>query len=420
MRVTQPAIRSALIFAAATVAAVIAAAVMTLADHAHAQTDDAMRSPVEASRQPRPRIEVVFVLDSTGSMSGLIAAAKEKIWAIANSFAQARPAPEIKMGLVGYRDRGDEFVTKVTPLTDDLDEVYANLMALQAGGGGDTPESVNQALSEAVGSMKWSNDETTYKVIYLVGDAPPHLDYKDDTHYKRTCEAAVRSDLIINTIQCGQMSTTTPIWQEIADLSEGRYVQIDQSGGHVVSSTPFDKQISELSEKLDGTRLYYGTSEQLAAQTERNEMSGIKSIKKQAAESKLDSKAWTRLSARRALFNSDVSGGSNFLNGAANELVHAFNEDGLKLSEIDAKQLPEDLRKLPKEQLEKELKVRYEKRKELRKRIRELGEKRQKFIESELAKRKDATPVIDVELYRNTLEQAGKKGIQFKSETPAF
>src|SRR5881394_2481834 len=57
------------------------------------------------------RVEVVFVLDTTGSMGGLIAAAKEKVWSIASTLAQARQAPEISMGLVAYRDRGDAYVT---------------------------------------------------------------------------------------------------------------------------------------------------------------------------------------------------------------------------------------------------------------------------------------------------------------------
>src|ERR1700750_1269445 len=59
-----------------------------------------------------PKIQLVFALDGTGSMSGLIGAAKEKIWSIAGSLAQADPAPEIEMGLIFYRDRGDEFITR--------------------------------------------------------------------------------------------------------------------------------------------------------------------------------------------------------------------------------------------------------------------------------------------------------------------
>ena len=67
------------------------------------------------------RIDVAFVLDTTGSMSGLIEAAKEKIWSIASSLAQAESAPEIRIGLVAYRDRGDDFVSK-TVQTLDADE----------------------------------------------------------------------------------------------------------------------------------------------------------------------------------------------------------------------------------------------------------------------------------------------------------
>ncbi|OPZ85402.1 MAG: hypothetical protein BWY76_01426 [bacterium ADurb.Bin429] len=103
-----------------------------------------------------PLIEVVFVLDTSGSMSGLIQNAKEKIWSIANMLVTGKPSPNIKMGLIAYRDRGDAYMTKFTPLSDDIDAVYAELMQFKAEGGGDTPESVNQALHEAVTKIAWS------------------------------------------------------------------------------------------------------------------------------------------------------------------------------------------------------------------------------------------------------------------------
>ncbi|MEN8183036.1 MAG: hypothetical protein ABFS46_10935, partial [Myxococcota bacterium] len=69
------------------------------------------------------RIEVVFVLDTTGSMSGLIEGAKQKIWSIANQLASGQPRPEIRVGLVAYRDRGDAFVTRRVDLTGDIDAI---------------------------------------------------------------------------------------------------------------------------------------------------------------------------------------------------------------------------------------------------------------------------------------------------------
>jgi Mg-chelatase subunit ChlD len=106
------------------------------------------------------RVEVVFVLDTTGSMGGLISAAKEKIWSIASTLAQAQQAPEIKMGLVAYRDRGDAYVTQVVDLDKDLDSMYAKLMDFQADGGGDGPEAVNAALHDAINKMSWSQGPT--------------------------------------------------------------------------------------------------------------------------------------------------------------------------------------------------------------------------------------------------------------------
>ena len=97
-------------------------------------------SPITAPAQIAPLaqdIEVVFAIDTTGSMGGLLEAAKEKVWSIATTMASTNPAPNIKMGLVAYRDRGDAYVTKVFDLNSDLDSVYAELMDFQAQGGGD-------------------------------------------------------------------------------------------------------------------------------------------------------------------------------------------------------------------------------------------------------------------------------------------
>ena len=114
------------------------------------------KSPAaETAKKPsdkpaKQRIEVCFVLDTTGSMGGLIAGAKAKIWSMANDIISAKPTPEVRFALIAYRDRGDDYVTKITPLTDDLDAVYAQLNTFKAAGGGDAPESVGRALAESV------------------------------------------------------------------------------------------------------------------------------------------------------------------------------------------------------------------------------------------------------------------------------
>src|SRR6185295_12714387 len=81
-----------------------------------------LKSPPITQNAPakKPRIEVCFVLDTTGSMSDLLEGAKQKIWAIANDMISAKPTPELKVGLVGFRDKGDEYVVRPYALTDDI------------------------------------------------------------------------------------------------------------------------------------------------------------------------------------------------------------------------------------------------------------------------------------------------------------
>ena len=79
-------------------------------------------------------IEVVFVLDTTGSMGPLIEGAKRKIWSIATTLIDCSPDAEIRMGLVAYRDIGDDYVTKTFDLTTDIQGLYADLLQLRAQG----------------------------------------------------------------------------------------------------------------------------------------------------------------------------------------------------------------------------------------------------------------------------------------------
>src|SRR5690606_15017426 len=101
------------------------------------------------------------------------------------------------------------------PLSDDIDTVYQQLYSLHADGGGDQPESVNQALYEAVHDTPWSQDTRTYRAVFLVGDAPPHMDYQDDVPFPRTVAEAAERGIVINTVQCGQRESTHQVWASI-------------------------------------------------------------------------------------------------------------------------------------------------------------------------------------------------------------
>jgi Mg-chelatase subunit ChlD len=348
------------------------------------------------TRQSKPRIEVCFVLDTTGSMGGLIEGAKQKIWSIANEMISAQPTPKLKLGLIGYRDRGDDYVVKSFNLTDDIDAIYGHLREFQAGGGGDAPESVNEALAEAIHRMPWSSDKKVLKIIFLVGDAPPHMDYPDGPKYPDLCREAAKKDLIINTIQCGEMAETKPIWQEIAKLAEGSYVGISQSGNVAVISTPMDKELSRLNERIGATLIPYGDS---TLQAEVH-------AKFVAAKS-----APVAAMADRLTYNSKTG---RAMQGRG-ELVDALNDKTLKLDEIDQKQLPAELQKLDRSELQKRITKAREERADLQKQIVELSKKREAYIQSE-NKRLAAEgkgDAFDQKVTETLHTQAAKKGITY-------
>lgn len=208
----------------------------------------------------RPRIEVVFVLDTTGSMSGLLEGAKQKIWAIANRLASGEPRPELRIGLVAYRDLEDEYVTRRFDFSADMDAVYAELLAYEAGGGGDTPEHVGRGLDEALNNMQWSGGQDTLRLVFLVGDAPPHDDYQDASTATLANLAGQRG-IIINTVQCGVADDTEAAWRRIAAAAGGEFTRIAQDGGVVTVATPFDERLAQLNGELAATVLSWGSAD---------------------------------------------------------------------------------------------------------------------------------------------------------------
>ncbi len=359
--------------------------------------------PVDPAAEIRPRIEVVFVLDTTGSMGGLIQAAKEKIWSIASTMAAANQAPEVRMGLVAYRDRGDAYVTRVVDLSTDLDSMYATLMDFRAAGGGDGPESVNQALYDAVHGISWSQDENVYRVVFLVGDAPPHMDYPDDVAYPTTLAVAADRGIVVNTIQCGQLPVTGTRWQHIARLGNGSYVQVDQGGGAVAIATPFDERLANLSRRLDDTRLYYGSEEEKASKRAKIE-----------ATRKLHAGASTSAQARRGAFNATAAGEINLLGDK--ELVDDVDSGRISLDAIPPASLPEPLKDLAPEEQKAKVRELARTREELREEMVELSRQRDDYLKQQLEAEGGDRDSLDRSLFEAVRRQAGKAGLSYEAD----
>lgn len=120
-------------------------------------------------------LDLVLVLDTTGSMGKELDYLKSEWKSIATTIHDRFPEVNQRFGLVLYRDEGDEYVTRPFPFTASVEEFRKNLAAQRAAGGGDEPEALHRGLEEAT-QYPWRSDDTA-RVLFLVTDAPPHAQY---------------------------------------------------------------------------------------------------------------------------------------------------------------------------------------------------------------------------------------------------
>jgi Mg-chelatase subunit ChlD len=339
-------------------------------------------------------LEMVFVLDTTGSMGGLLEGAKQKIWSIVNDVMQKRSKPRVKIGLVAYRDIGDDYVTRIVPLTDDLDAVYSSLMELNAGGGGDTPENVQRALAEGVRKAGWSASANgKAQVVFLVGDAPPK-NYQNEPDVISVAAEAVKRNMTVNTIQCGDDAATRTSWQQIARAGQGSYFAIAQDGGVEQIASPFDDRISELGRRLGGTYMSYGAPEKRSA-----------GVAKMAAAESTAANTNMAVQADRAL--------NKGLNPVAymDDLLQDLEAGKARLRDIKTEHLPEPLQKMSEAEREKEVEKRMAERRKIREEILSLSKQRDDFIRQARA-RSGKGGGFDAAVSSALAEQLAKRGIR--------
>jgi len=334
--------------------------------------------PLSAGLSPasaKPTVEVAFVLDTTGSMARLIEGAKRKIWSIATTIVDSNPDADIRMGLVAYRDIGDDYVTSKIELTRDIQDLYANLLELKARGGGDWPESVNEALDVAVNKLQWTPGGDVRHIVFLVGDAPPHMDYAQDTKYPTTLGVARQKDIIVNAVLAGDARDTERVWRDIAQIGQGRFIPIPQDGGQVVIiETPYDQDIIILQQQLNGTVIPYGPREM----QKRTEMKVQQQASVAASAPSTATDMASYISKRSASTSEAVTGGGDLVADAAKGKTSVAT-----VAEAD---LPERLRAMKPEQREAEVAKQVEQRKALSEKLAALVAKRDKYIADQAVK----------------------------------
>jgi len=339
-----------------------------------------------------PRIQLALLLDTSSSMDGLIHQAREQLWSVVNTLADARNQgrpPVLEVALYEYGNSGlredTGWIRQVLGFTRDLDSVSEALFGLRTNGG---DEYCGQVISTALRELQWSSGDQVLKIVYIAGNEPFTQGPVD---YREAIAEAKRRGVRVNTIHCGA-SGSDPTWQQGAQLAGGDFFNIDDQQQVAHIPAPQDTEISKLNGALNQTYVPFGSK-------------GSAGQQRQAAQDANAAASAPALLSKRARAKA-----SSLYTQAEWDLVDAYREDPKVLEQVQASDLPEEMQTLDAGQREQYVQTKREEREQIRTRLDELMRERESFVE---AKRKEAADEsVDQSLgaaLRTSIEQAARE-----------
>jgi len=349
--------------------------------------------------EKKPLVQIAILLDTSGSMSGLIDQARAELWAIVNEFIFAKRngrEPELQVALYEYGKSSlpaqEGYIRQIVPLTTDLDKVSEELFALRTNGGS---EYCGWVITEATKSLKWSGSPDDLKVIFIAGNEPFTQGPVD---YRQACKAAISKGIIVNTIHCGsEKQGLDGMWKDGAVLADGQYLNIDHNRKTIHIAAPQDKQIAQLGIKLNDTYIAYGAAGQLARE-------------RQTAQDKNATAASEEGAIQRAVTKSSL-----YYRNEAWDLVDALETDKLKLEDVKTEDLPEKMQQMSNEERKAYIETRARERTQIQQRIQHLNEQRKKYVAEEMKKRHEEGNTLGSAIIEAIRRQAGKRNFNFES-----
>ncbi len=352
----------------------------------------------KAVNKIKPLVQLALLLDTSGSMSGLIDQAKGELWKIVNEFAfseQEGERPQVQVALYEYgkssipQEQG--YLRQIAPLTDDLDRISEELFKLTTNGGS---EYCGQVIQAAARELKWSESPKALKTIFIAGNEP----FTQGTvNYVDACREAIQKGVTVNTIYCGpEAEGVSTNWKDGSVLADGGFLSINhnQKVAHVPS--PFDKEITELGVSLNKTYVPYGS------------LGAKNSLRQSVQDSNSINNSSGSAVSRAACKASFLYKNSSW------DLVDALNEKVIDLKDFDMKKLPKELQKMTKEELKVYLKKKEKERGTIQKKIHDLNQKREVFVKKELVKQgKPTGNTLDVAVLECLKQQGEKKNFKF-------
>jgi hypothetical protein len=178
-------------------------------------------------------LDLVFTIDTTGSMGDQIDKLKETMDSISKTIKSKYPNIKIRYALVAYRDISDEYLTRVYDFTSNLTTYREYLNQLEANGGGDYEEDMNSGLKDSIENLSWTTTGNSLKLDFLIADAPPHTDYQQMYTYETAMYRAAELGIKIFPIASSGLDNSHGelIMRKIALITNAEYIFITNSSG---------------------------------------------------------------------------------------------------------------------------------------------------------------------------------------------
>jgi hypothetical protein len=342
-------------------------------------------------------IQLALLLDTSNSMDGLIDQAKSQLWKIVNELAtNKKNGQAVDLNVALYEYGKDDIplqeghLRNIVPFTKDLDKISEELFNLKTNGG---DEFCGKVILNAVDNLQWKKSNDDLKIIFIAGNEPFT---QGDVDYKDACKKAISKGIIINTIFCGNYDEGVQTsWKDGADISDGKYMNIDQNAQLVHIEAPQDVEIIKLGQELNNTYVAYGQG-------------GTENKARQEAQDANAASVSGAVMVQRSVTKSNAQ-----YNNAGWDLVDAEKEGKVKVDELKEEELPKEMQKMTTTERKEYLDKMAKEREALQNKINKLNDERNKYVAQKMLENKNEN-TLDAVMIKAIQEQAKKKNFSSK------
>jgi len=362
-------------------------------------------APASVSTDKQSLSQIALLLDTSGSMEGLIDQARCQLWNVVSELATASKdgSPsrlEIAVYQYGSKQISKEngFLRQVIGFTDNLDEVSRALFSLSVGG---SDEFCGQVIDHALTELEWNPSPDTYKAVFIAGNESFE---QGPVTFGEALPKALSQSVIVNSIYCAseKQKNGREVWDSAATLAGGMYFQIDHNHHLPQMKTPFDSQMRELNEQMNQTFVWYGDESHHVSENQKNQDANAAEMSDHAFAARMSAKI------------------GHLYHHAHHDLVDALDHGTVDLATMPEAKMPSLLQKMSPEARMPFLEEKIAERDRVRRQMADVISKRHAYLQQKMSEQSgkdgEKIAVLGDALIEAVRNQAIERGFQFKQE----